>query len=93
MGFAVDPQRIAALERVALEQGIKIQRESVEGSRGRTNFTAFLAAGTDAGVVLNVPVQSQHRAISTANPDDVMGVVALLIAIVSRPEYVQLLTA
>jgi len=89
VGFAVSPQKIAALERIASEQGIHIQRESVEGSRGRTNFTAFLAAGTDAGIVLNVPVQSQHRDISTTNPDDAAGAVALLLAIVGRQEYVQ----
>ena len=89
VGFVVDPQRIAALERITSEQGIKIQRESVEGSRGRTNFTAFLAAGTDAGVVLNVPVQSQHRDISTTNPNDAVGAVALLLAIIGRQERIR----
>ena len=84
VGFAVSPQRIATLEKIASRQNIKTQRESVEGERGRTNFTAFLSAGADAGIVINVPVQFQHRDISATNLNDAVDAVSLLLEIVSN---------
>jgi|GEM_PF-1801525 len=84
VGFTIKPQRIVALAKIAKENDIKIQRESVGGDRGRTNFTAFLSAGVDTGIVINVPVQNQHRDISTTNLNDAVDAVKLLFKIVGN---------
>ena len=83
-GFVVDPNKIAALEKIAKEQNIRVQRESVNGNRGKTNLTEFVAAGTSAGVVINIPTQNQHREISTTDVRDGIEAVRLLLAITSN---------
>lgn len=87
-GFVIDPERIATLERIAHEQKIRVQRESVEGEKGRTNFSAFIKAGASAGAVINIPARDQHREKSTADIRDALEGVRLLRAIISDPAIV-----
>ena len=88
-GFVVDPAKIAVLEKIAEEQNIRVQRESVNGNRGKTNFTEFVVAGTSAGVVINIPTQNQHRALSTTSVRDGIEAVRLLFAITSNLAYLE----
>lgn len=87
-GFVVAPKRIHALEKIAKKQNVRIQRESVEGDRGKTNFSHFLSAGVDAGVVINIPVQDQHRAVSTTDLRDAIEAARLLCAIANDAGHI-----
>ena len=86
-GFNINPETVAAVEKIAREQNIRVQREGVNGNKGKTNFTEFVTAGTDSGIVINIPTQNQHRAVSTTNICDAQEAVRLLLAIVSTPVY------
>lgn len=90
-GFVVSQERIALLERIAMEQDVKIQHESVEGNKGRTNFPVLLNAGATAGIVINVPVQNQHQDISITHLNDAVSAVKLLASVVGSHEYVKML--
>jgi len=66
-GFKVFKKEIEKIKRVAKINKIKIQEESAPSGLGKTNFAQMLKERIKKGVVINIPVRSQHNQISTMN--------------------------
>lgn len=83
-GFSIKEQYIEKIKKIANSEYIQVQDEIPPKDNGYTNFALLSGQCRNNGVVINIPVRDQHRAISTTSLDDVTSAVKLISALISR---------
>lgn len=82
-GFSIKGHYIEKLKQIATSEKISIQDEIPPQNDGYTNFALLNERCRGNGVVINIPVRDQHRAVSTTSLDDIASVVDLISSLIS----------
>jgi len=80
--FVVSESGILKIKDIAKKNNIKIQEERAPSGFGKTNLARLQDQGIKHGIVINIPVRSQHRQIATTNLFDANEAIRLISEIV-----------